>query len=147
MENKTTLNKLLSNSNFCRDKSIRPFSELWCKEKKIEILRRLPGVFKDMDKIKNKDYLTSDAEFKPFSLNSLKGIPGIYMITNKITKKYYIGMSTDLKNRLEGYLNLNRLMRNRSSRIHKALIKYGAENFSITILQLDMDRKNTSSTF
>lgn len=94
-----------------------------------------------------KDYLANTMGLKSFTLGSLSGIPGIYMITNKVTKKFYIGMSTNLKNRLEDYLNIEWLMRNRSSRIHKALLKYGFDNFSVTILQFDLDKSDTSSAF
>jgi group I intron endonuclease len=57
------------------------------------------------------------------------------MIKNKVTKKFYIGKSKDLKGRFYNYLNIQRLMENKSSRIHKALLKFGFENFSITILE------------
>jgi group I intron endonuclease len=101
-----------------------------------------------MSRIKNTNYLAiTNFEVKYFSLQSLKSIPGIYMITNKVTKKFYMGMSTNLKGRIEDYLNLNILNRNRSSRIHKALLKYGYKNFSISILQLDMNKKNIYNTF
>jgi group I intron endonuclease len=101
-----------------------------------------------MSYIKYTDYLAiTNFEVKPFSLQSLKSIPGIYMITNKVTKKFYIGMSIDLKGRIEDYLNIKWLNRNRSSRIHKALLKYGFENFSISILQLDKDKRNITSAF
>ena len=58
------------------------------------------------------------------------------MITNKITKKFYVGMSKDLKGRFYNYLDLKRLNRDKSPRINKALIKYGYQNFSISILEL-----------
>ncbi len=51
-------------------------------------------------------------------------------------------MSINLKSRFYNYLDINRLKRDGSSRINKALLKYGFENFSITILELP----NISST-
>lgn len=78
---------------------------------------------------------------------SLNNIPGIYMITKKVTKKFYIGMSTNLKGIFQSYLSVKRLNSNRSSRIHKALLKYGFDNFSISILELDKDIKNKHGPF
>ena len=145
----STLVPFGTNNNKVHYSTVAPISKKACEAKKTELLKNLPGVFKDMSKIKKeKDkYLATTKELKPFSLNSLNGILGVYMITNIITKKFYIGMSTNLKNRLEDYISINRLNSNRSTRIHKALLKYGFENFSITILQLDLNKKNTSSAF
>lgn len=78
---------------------------------------------------------------------SLNNIPGIYMITKKVTKKFYVGMSTNLKGIFQSYLSVKRLNSNRSSRIHKALLKYGFDNFSISILELDKDIKNKHGPF
>jgi GIY-YIG catalytic domain len=94
-------------------------------------------VFCNMSKIRERNYWAiTKSVVKPVQLISLKGVPGIYMITNEITKKFYIGMSTNLYQRFNNYLNVDRLRLNRSSRINKALLKYGFENFSITILEL-----------
>jgi len=97
----------------------------------------MPAVFDDMSKLKTYHYfaVTRFGE-KPLSYYSLKDKSGIYMLTNKITKKFYIGMSKNLKARLYSYLDINRLLQNNSSRIHKALLKYGHENFSVSILEL-----------
>lgn len=81
---------------------------------------------------------------KPLSFYSLKDTPGIYMITNKVTKKVYIGYSKDLKGRFYNYLDLIRLNRDKSPRIHRALIKYGFENFSISILELHNEKVKSS---
>jgi group I intron endonuclease len=91
-----------------------------------------------MSLIKRDDYF-ADVKFivNPISLFSLKRKAGIYMITNKDTKKVYIGMSADLYTRLSSYLDINRLMNNRSSRINRALLKYGFNKFSVTILEVD----------
>lgn len=122
---------------------------------KLEILKNLPAVFDNMSLLNSKNKLyfaktlgraeTIDSNDKLIYLNALKDRPGIYMITNKITKKIYIGMTKDLKSRFENYLNTNRLMMNRSSRIHKAILKYKHQNFSVAILEfVDKKEKNTS---
>lgn len=64
-----------------------------------------------------------------------KGKSGIYMLTNKITKEIYIGQSSDLSSRFKNYLNLSYIKSKDSLRIHRALIKYGYLNFSLTILE------------
>lgn len=56
-------------------------------------------------------------------------------------------MSTDLKGRFANYLTKKRLNSYWSTRINKALLKYGFENFSISILELDKDIRNKSSAF
>jgi hypothetical protein len=103
------------------------------------LLRKgFPAVFEDMSKLKASGYFAIskiEGRDKPLSFYSLHKKPGIYMITNKVTKKFYIGKSKDLKGRFYNYLNINRLMENKSSRIHKALLKFGFEKFSITILE------------
>lgn len=91
-----------------------------------------------MSKLKASGYFAitkMEGREKPLSFFSLKDKAGIYMITNKKTKKFYIGMSKDLKARFYNYLIKDRLIENKSSRIHKALLKYGYENFSISILE------------
>lgn len=122
-----------------------PFSKPWCKEKKIEILKLRPlAVFEDMLKMKNSSYsATTHHGPKLLTLNSLQKKAGVYMITNKITKKYYIGMSKDLKSRVSNYLCIKRLNDNKSSRIHKALLKHGFTNFSFTILELSDNNKTS----
>lgn len=120
-------------------KAGQPFSEQWCKNKKVEILKKgLPAVFEDMSKLKASGYFAVtkiEGREKPLSFYSLKDKAGIYMITNKKTKKFYIGMSKNLKARFYNYLIQDRLLENKSSRIHKALLKDGYENFSISILE------------
>ena len=97
-----------------------------------------PAVFEDMSKLKASGYFAVtkiEGREKPLSFKDLKNKAGIYMITNKKTKKFYIGMSKNLKTRFYNYLIKDRLMMNKSSRIHKALLKFGYENFSISILE------------
>lgn len=122
-----------------------PFSKAWCKEKKIEILKLRPlAVFEDMLKMKNSSYsATTHRGPKLLTLNYLQKKAGVYMITNKVTKKYYIGMSKDLKSRVSNYLCIKRLNDNKSSRIHKALLKHGFSNFSFTILELSDNNKTS----
>jgi len=115
----------------------KPFSNEWCKEKKVNILKAgHPAVFEDMSKVKSPDYFAI-TKFRetPLSFHSLNKVAGIYKITNKVTKKYYIGLTKDIKARLNNYLYVDRLINNKSSRIHKALLKYGYSNFSFTILE------------
>lgn len=91
-----------------------------------------------MSKLKASGYFAitkMEGREKPLSFYSLIDKAGIYMITNKKTKKFYIGMSKNLKARFYNYLIKDRLLENKSSRIHKALLKYGYENFSVSILE------------
>lgn len=137
--------------------TLEPFSKLWCKQTKLDLLKKgFPARFENMSKLKHKDYFAITSTNRnnptlgekaavtppPFSWYSLEKMAGIYMITNKVTKKFYIGMSSDLKGRFYNYLNINRLNLNNSTRIHKALLKYGFENFSITILEF-VNSRNT----
>ena len=89
--------------------------------------------------MKNQDYFAiTYFRDTPLSFHSLKKEAGVYMITNKVTKKYYIGMTSDIKSRLYNYLYIDRLMKNKSSRIHKALLKYGFSNFSFSTGQMSL---------
>lgn len=91
-----------------------------------------------MSKLKASGYFAVtkiEGQEKPLSFYSLKDKAGVYMITNKKTKKVYIGMSKNLKARFYNYLTKDRLIENKSSRIHKALLKYGYDNFSISIIE------------
>lgn len=61
---------------------------------------------------------------------------GIYMITNKVTKKKYIGYSIELRGRFFSYFSKRFLEANKgSSLIYRSLLKFGFENFSLTILE------------
>jgi hypothetical protein len=134
-------------SNICSD--ITPFSEQWCKDKRAEIYRMgFPAVFEDMSKIKDYNYFaTNNLGMDNLSYYSLKDTPGIYMITNKKTKKFYIGMSRNLKSRFYNYMDINRLNRDRASKINRALLKYGFEKFSITILELPNTSDKVTNSF
>lgn len=90
-----------------------------------------------MSKIKENRYIATIKTSKIHTAQiSLKDISGIYMITNKISKKFYIGMSNNLKKRFYNYLDINRLNKDKTSRINRALLKYGFDKFAITILEL-----------
>lgn len=123
----------------------KPFSDKWCKEKKIEILKAgLPAVFEDMSMVKQSDYFAiTRFRDNPLSFYSLNNVAGIYMITNKVTKKYYIGMTSSIKSRLYNYLYVDRLINNSSSRINKALLKFGYSNFSFSILEFSATKDSS----
>lgn len=134
----------MSNHKKLACSKLTPFSEQWCKEKKAEILKALPAFFEDMSKLKLDGYLAV-AKFreKPLSFHCLKDQAGIYMITNKINKKIYIGRSKNLRARLYNYFYVSRLEDKKSSRIHRALLKYEHINFSLTILELVNSNKDS----
>lgn len=53
----------------------------------------------------------------------------IYLFKNKLNNKCYIGKTTDIKRRYNNHVNGNN-----DSYIHRAIIKYGIENFEFKIL-------------
>jgi group I intron endonuclease len=99
--------------------------------------RGFPAIFQDMSKLKEKNYF-SDTKgiLEPINISFLKEKAGIYMLTNRVTNKCYIGLSSNIQARLRNYLYTDRLKRDGSSRINKALLKYGHDKFSVTILEL-----------
>lgn len=50
--------------------------------------------------------------------------------------KKYVGSSVDLNRRLLEYYNINRLLNEKSMPINVALLKYGYQNFTLTILEI-----------
>ena len=60
-------------------------------------------------------------------------ICGIYMITNNVNTKIYIGQSVNIKKRLIQHRETNGS--NGASIIHQEIVKYGAENFSYSVLR------------
>lgn len=68
---------------------------------------------------------------------------GIYLIKNLINNKIYIGQSIDIKRRIQEHLRSSQpekysIKSERDSKlpIHKAMNKYGIDNFSVNILEL-----------
>lgn len=75
-------------------------------------------------------------ELKDLILKENTGKAGIYMFTNKVTKKKYIGKSSDLHCRFNNYLSKGFLEINQGgSLIYRQLLKFGFDNFSLTILE------------
>lgn len=72
---------------------------------------------------------------KKIILEENKGKSGIYMFTNKVTKDFYIGQSKNLYNRFLNYFNPSYLKRTKNSIIGRAILKYGYEKFSLSILE------------
>lgn len=68
-------------------------------------------------------------------LNYVKGKSGIYMWTNTLNGKKYIGSSVNLRRRLLQYYNVNRLLNDKNMAINVALLKYGYNSFSFTVLE------------
>lgn len=67
-------------------------------------------------------------------LKTLKGKSGIYMLLCNTTNKSYIGSSLNLRNRMLTYYSVN--VRKKEDRlIHRAIEKYGEDNFSLIILE------------
>ena len=62
-------------------------------------------------------------------IKKLHKTPGIYKITNIINNKSYIGYALKLKQRILKYLNSSE-----DTLLNKDIIKYGLENFKLTIL-------------
>lgn len=67
---------------------------------------------------------------------------GIYIIKNEVNSKYYIGQSCDIHRRWLEHLRAGqpqkysaKSIRDASTPIHRAMAKYGIENFSLNILE------------
>ena len=62
---------------------------------------------------------------------------GIYKIRNKINNKVYIGQSVKIEERWKSHILSSRQEKitNNSQIIHKAINKYGVENFEFSILE------------
>lgn len=75
-------------------------------------------------------------DYKDIILKDNAGKAAIYMITNKVTKLKYIGKSSNLHGRFANYFSNGSLERNKgSSLIYRNLLRFGLENFSLTILE------------
>lgn len=68
-------------------------------------------------------------------LKDIKGKSGVYMWTYLDNQKRYVGSSVNLRRRILEYYNINRLLKEPSMTISKALLKYGYSNFSLSILE------------
>jgi group I intron endonuclease len=79
-------------------------------------------------------YLNSITE-KLEMLKELKSISGVYLWYNNMNNNYYIGSAKDLSNRLARYFRPSELVRVKSSLIHRALLSYGHNSFSVYILE------------
>lgn len=64
-----------------------------------------------------------------YILNTKDKIAGIYAIRNLMNGKIYIGQSKDLRHRLIAHISLSKNINKNSQIIHKAIYKYGEENF------------------
>jgi hypothetical protein len=82
-------------------------------------------------------YPSLDA-YKDIILNENAGKAAIYMITNKVTKLKFIGKSSNLQARLVNFFSATPefLENNKgSSLIYRNLLRFGFNNFSLTILE------------
>lgn len=68
---------------------------------------------------------------------------GIYAIRNTINGKIYIGQTKDLHHRMIAHISLSRKINEKSQPIHKAIAKYGEENFVFypLIIEQNVSRK------
>jgi len=80
-----------------------------------------------------KVYVNAQLERKTIMLEN-KGKVGVYLWTNKINGKRYIGSSINLSGRFLHYFSIAYIS-TINMLIYKALLKYGHENFSLSILE------------
>lgn len=59
---------------------------------------------------------------------------GIYKIINNVNNKIYVGQSIDINRRFKEHIRTSKLNKD-TMPIHKAIYKYGIDNFSLTILE------------
>lgn len=131
----------ISDFNF---NSLKPDQrKIWLEDTKLALLREgFPVTFKDFGNIKDPKYpAITNSNFNqiPFFSSDLTGKGGVYMLKNNFTKKFYIGKSVNLKKRFNNYLIPKRLQDNPSN-INRALLKFGYNNFSLTILEFCDDK-------
>lgn len=67
---------------------------------------------------------------------SYPSIPGIYKITCKVTNKYYIGQSSNLKKRIEGYKNGTGYI---NLSLKEDITKYGLKSFIFEVIEELLD--------
>ena len=68
-------------------------------------------------------------------------IAGIYLLTNLINNKKYIGKSINIRDRLSHHKTAVRYGGIGASYVHRAIRKYGIENFSAQLLELIPEEK------
>jgi len=64
-----------------------------------------------------------------------KGKAGVYRFTNLTNGKSYVGSSVNLSRRFYLYYNISHLLKQKSSLICRALLKYGYSNFKLEIFE------------
>ena len=76
------------------------------------------------------------------SCDAIPSITGIYLIRNKVNNKVYIGQSIDIKRRIKEHIRSaqpekysKKSKRDSNTPIHRAMQKYGIDNFEIQILE------------
>ena len=76
------------------------------------------------------------------SCDAIPSITGIYLIRNKVNNKVYIGQSIDIKRRIKEHIRSaqpekynKKSERDSNTPIHRAMQKYGIDNFEIQILE------------
>lgn len=86
-----------------------------------------------------KSIITYNADLDKLKiLKENKGKSGVYRLVNIENGKSYVGSSTDLGKRFQGYFDINYLAREikkNKSRIYRSLLKYGYSNFILEILE------------
>ena len=65
---------------------------------------------------------------------TLEPIPVIYGIQNTITKKWYIGSTTDVRDRFVRHVSMLKNEHHHSQKLQRSFDKYGIDSFEITIL-------------
>jgi hypothetical protein len=87
-----------------------------------------------------KNYVYRLSEYDLSSFPALfTGLAGVYVWTNESNGKRYVGSTNNIRRRVAEYLNPNRLtteLARGESLIHKAMLKYGYNLFSFTVLEL-----------
>jgi len=75
-------------------------------------------------------------EFKTVLIKAVKGFGGVYIFQNKLNGKRYVGSSINLSGRLSNYFQTRggENSPNFGMAIYRALLKYGFDNFSLTVI-------------
>lgn len=87
---------------------------------------------KGVELISVKTYKSAGSQKNQVLLEN-RGLTGIYRWVNKINNKTYVGSGVDLSKRFAIYYRESELLKS-SRPIHKALLKYGYDNFRLEIL-------------